>query len=967
MLSRTDPAQTRVLEHRRGVLLAVGGPGTGKTTALCERFARLIEGGADPERVALVVRTSWARASATERLRERLGRSLPALQVLSVHALANHVVSRRLSELGYREPPTILSATEQLGLVAELLAHQERAAWPVLGAMLRLKGFADQMRQFVLRAQEALLDPGDLGRRAARAGLAGWDELARFYAEYLDVLDQQGVVDFAGIVRAAAAALRSGDGSGLFDHVMVDDYQEATSATEAVVSSMRSESLVVAGDAGSHVFSFQGTTDRPLREFELAFPEHEHVELTTRHRPAAEARAWTVGHPMDEHLAATRWLRERRQDGISWSEMAIVVRRDEPELASLSATLDEFGIPWTAPDRGLLLLTDRATRPFILALRWLAHPAERDALAEAVLTSELGRCSPAEARGLIRSTIAGGGSPAEALGAPAGGDLSDPAGLATLRRVLDEAGAVAGRSAPDAFRLLWRELPFSHRLVEHAGDSPRGRRDLAAVVALSGLIERAAERPDASVAAVLESLESSGGGPGAGPGSNGSNGVAGPAEAVRILTAHAAAGREFDTVVVVGATEGNFPSLRRPEPLFDLANLDGPLSQADRNRIRLEDERRLFRMVVSRASGQVVLLAGVGVGGEPGGELGSRFATELGVEWEPAPEPSGPEPLTVAEAAAGWRRTLADAGAPAAERLACLDGLRALGVDPTAWWFQRDWTGNEGPLHEDVHVSYSRLDTLENCALQFVLDHELGLGGASGYQAWAGHLVHTIIEECESGQIRRDPEALAAEADRRWDARRFPSLAVSEAYRRLVIERALPAWFREFGAAGPAAARERRFEFEFAGAAVIGFIDRIGGLQGGGSCITDYKTGRSRSAPPAAENLQLAMYFLAVELDGELEAFRPVREVELVFLREQDWRTGGVKRVFKTFGKSGGDVAEYRAASKDRLRGLIERTGDLMRREDYSPNPLANCRFCEFKPLCSLWPEGREVFPVAGR
>ncbi|HJS27921.1 MAG TPA: UvrD-helicase domain-containing protein, partial [Actinomycetota bacterium] len=244
-----DPQQRSVIDHTSGPMLVSGGFGTGKTAVLRERFARLIETGADPERVALVVGSGRARDRARAALLDRLGIALPRLTVVTIQGLAFHVVGERYEQLGYEAPPRVVSASEQRDRVRELLEHEDPQRWPAYGGLLPLRGFADEVRQFVIRAQEALLPPEEIERRAKERGLAGWSELAAFLRHYLAVLDASKEVDFAGLVEQAAAAV--GDGDRLFDHVIVDDYQDTTFGAERLLAELRSGSLVVAGDLGA--------------------------------------------------------------------------------------------------------------------------------------------------------------------------------------------------------------------------------------------------------------------------------------------------------------------------------------------------------------------------------------------------------------------------------------------------------------------------------------------------------------------------------------------------------------------------------------------------------------------------------------------------------------------------------------------------------------------------------------------
>jgi superfamily I DNA/RNA helicase len=953
-----DALQEAVLAHRDGALLVTGAAGTGKSSALRERFALLVESGADPERVALVVGSRRARQTARDALIARLPSSLPSLNVLTFHGLGHLILRERFSALGYAEPPEVLSAADQFALVQDLLQGQDPAEWPAYGHLLTLRGFADQIRQFLLRAQEARLAPEEIGSRAEARGLTGWHELARFYRDYLDVLDADRVVDFAALIGRAEAAISASE-TPLLDHLLVDDYQDATFAQEALVTSLRVHDLVVAADPEAHVFSFQGTTAVPSLRFTEVFEDAAHVELSVPHRTpkAVHVDAWTAPHSSEEYAAIARELRRLHvEDGVDWGDLAVVVRRQGAHVGGLLRALDDARVPRTAPESGVSLAQEPATRPFVLALRWLvATEDERNGLIESVLTSDLVRLSPAAARGLLRVAHTRTGSVGRALEFTDGLTAQEAAQVEEVRGVLDRAARAADRSVLDTFATLWRELPCSRRLVDGGDASVESRRELDSVVAFSSAVAEAGSAADPSVEAFLASLDAGERGPGF------SAWERRDADAVQVLTAHGAAGREFHTVTVAGTVEGNFPSLSRPEPMFDLDALDRLVSQSDRNRARLEDERRLFRMVLGRARERVVLMASRAHADEA--STGSRFVEELGVKWSPVPDPSLTEPISVREAAAVWRRTLADGAMPGAERLAALEGLVTLGVDPRRWWFQRDWTDTGRPLHEHIRASYSKLDVLDNCELQFVLGSELGLGRPVGYQAWVGSLVHRIIEECEKGEIARTLEALTSEVDRRWRPQEFPAKAVSEAWRALAKGRMLPNWFERYGAY-PASATERGFEFDYDGATIVGYIDRIGPDPAGfpGTRITDYKTGNADRAPKANESLQLGIYYLAVLESEELEEFQPVSGVELSYLKG-DWRSGDLVTREWTVGTADREEA-YQDVMREKLSGLVSELKRLNETGSYRPNYQANCFFCEFQSLCPLFPEGRPLFDV---
>ncbi|MGH2765351.1 MAG: PD-(D/E)XK nuclease family protein [Actinomycetota bacterium] len=969
----TDSARARVLDHASGPLLVTGPPGSGKTTLLRERAVRLVERGADPSRVALFVLSRRAAREAHDALIQRLARSLPEVPVFTVHGFAYRVIGRRFGDLGYAEPPQVLSAPEQYAVVRELLAGERDADWPTFGRLLGVRGFAQQVADVVLRAQERLLGPEDLEAAAERAGRDEYREVAAFYGRYLDAQLSAGRADFAGLLLQAATLLRRDlSEEEAYPHVLVDDYQDVTFATEGILESLgrAAETVVVAADPPGHVFAYRGGSRVPLSRLDRTLPGLRRVELTEVHRrgiePAALRRldeprapdgdppepgveALAFDHPGEEaDAAAHELLRARVEDGVPWESMAIIVRRYGEYLTALRHALNRHDVPFVVVAEAAAVASEPANRPVIDLFRYVLRHDEREQLLERLLLSPVVGLDPHALRRLRREARLRDVSLLALVEEPPA-DLPEDLGQAVggFGALVGDLGRDAARLGPDAlFYQVWARLPWFRDLVGSEGPS----RDLDALAALAEVLSRFVERrPGATTAEYLDTLDAAEFGP---------DPWIPPEErrphAVRIVSAHRAHGMECDVTVVVGCLEGEFPSLGHGEALVDLESLVDPKPAAERMRERLASERALFRLAISRARRRTVLTASRSTSAR-NPRTPTRFAARLGLDWDRATE-EVPPAASLVTLEASLRRSLADGAAPRVERLASLAALPAAGAEPHTWWGGRDWTDPGEPLHAgEIRTSYSRFGTLENCALQYLYGVEMGLDPERSHQMWVGTLIHDIVDRAQRGELERSEEAVLGALDEVWRQEVFPNRAL-ERQRYLDAQKMLRLWLADETLGEPIES-EVGFEFPIDGAVVRGRIDAVYRFGEGGTRVVDYKTSRYTPTQDQVQaSLQLGAYYLAMKRVPELAELGEPRLLELAYLFAES-SDGGYKHMSVKPERMG--TGEYEAWAEGTILELLE----TVRAERFAPSPEADCMWCRFKPICPVWPQGAEVAP----
>ena len=528
-MEHTDE-QRRVVDHAGGLLRVGGGPGTGRTTALAARYLALVgEGGHRPSAVLVVNRNRPAAARFLDAVLPHLRGAFDALPVTTWFGVAFDLVGRDRDG-----PVRLLSTSEQRGVVGRLLARESPADWPVFGRYLGRDAFADEVAAALREDPSAEEGGGATGE--------GGDELARFADRYRAVLAERGQVDAAGLLATAAGVARP----GRYDHVLVDDHDEASPACARLLAA-------VAGPGAGLTVVAESAAGWPADE----------VVLTRRFRQPAPPLLVTCPHPSTEAEAVAGELLAARAEGVAWSQMAVLVRHSPLRGRAVARALSRHGIP-VAPGPGLGTgMGDPAVAAIIDLLRWSAGDEE---VVDRLLVS-----------------------PLSGLG---------PDGLQALR---DEVAAAAsdGHATPAELAFTVWERGLGHLVGGRYGDDA----SLDAVVAfVDGLAHHADHaRSGQSVDGLLAEL----GDDGLEPDPWRVSHAAADPEAVTVASIAAAAGREWHTVVVAGCVEGELPRIRGRAPLFDRS----PRSPAERRRDSLAEERRLFRTACSRATARTVAIA----------------------------------------------------------------------------------------------------------------------------------------------------------------------------------------------------------------------------------------------------------------------------------------------------------------------------------------------------------------------
>lgn len=556
----------------------------------------------------------------------------------------------------------------------------------------------------------------------------------------------------------------------------------------------------------------------------------------------------------------------------------------------------------------------------------------------------------------------------------------EAAPLQRVLKALGRAGKVRrdGGGLEDVLWAVWTASTLERRWV---GQSERGGavgmqadRDLDAVV---GMFEAAAayvdRLPRATIEGFVEYLEQQ-----QIPQDNAP--VTDPGEAVTICSAHAAAGREWDTVAVAAVQEGIWPNLRPRgtllgvEELVDLlAGVGGSGEKVSRAAPLLAEERRLLLVACSRAKRSLLVTAVESVTGDQD-LVPSRFLAELDADADAGQPGRIPPPIDpgralamhalIAElrAAACDPEALPERRARAARQLGRLAEAGVRGAHPDDWYGTAELSSTD-PLWDNVDgaiaLSPSTVDQLSTCPLRWALERHGG-GDGENPHALKGNLVHTLVQalagQVSEAQVKQalvkawkkvDPGAQEGE---NWYSR-------AELRRTETMVDTFLSWLRntrdELTSVGVEVPVDCILPARGPGEQAVrisGRVDRVERDALGRFVIVDVKTGKTPISRQAAEDhAQLATYQVAAA-EGALGDGEP-GGARLVYVAKPNAKEGATQRMQPGLDADGIDA----------WRGVIHDAADASKGPSYLAMRNDGCRHCKVAGSCPVQDTGRQV------
>ncbi len=412
--------QRRAVEHGSdtpapGPLLVIAGAGSGKTNTLAHRVARLVDCGADPQRILLLTFSRRAAAELERRAGQvlslsrgqRAGDKPPSLPWAGTfHSVGARILREYAERVGLAPNFTIHDRGDSEDLMA--LARHEQLENEA--TKTRFPGAATCLAIYS-RTVNSGASLATVLKDCYPWCAALEEKLRALFGKYVSEKQAQQILDFDDLLLYWAGMMSvpelAAEVAARFEHVLVDEYQDTNVLQGSILRLLKPDGrgVTVVGDDAQAIYSFRAATVRNILDFPDQYsPTAAVITLETNYRStqaildASNAvislakerytkdlvtdrtggqrpRLVTVQDEFAQAQYAAEQVLAHRENGVALKNQAVLVRTSS-HSAQLELELGRRNIPFVKFG-GLRFLEASHVKDVLSILRWIDNPRGR--------------------------------------------------------------------------------------------------------------------------------------------------------------------------------------------------------------------------------------------------------------------------------------------------------------------------------------------------------------------------------------------------------------------------------------------------------------------------------------------------------------------------------------------------------------------------------------------------------------
>ena len=612
-LAGLNEQQLAAVQHINGPIMIVAGAGSGKTKVLTTRIAHLMNNGVDAFNILALTFTNKAAAEMKERVEKALGNTEARnLYIGTFHSVFAKILRSDAHKLGYPNNFTIYDTDDAKSIIKGIVKDMN----------LDDKHYKPSfIYNRISAAKNGLINPATyrldnyIQQEDAKSNRP---LLADIYEMYAKKCFRNGAMDFDDLLFNMHNLLTQHPDAlakyqGRFKYILIDEYQDTNTAQYAIIKMLgaRNENICVVGDDAQSIYSFRGATVQNILQFQDDYDDVVVIKLEQNYRSTQTIldvantvignnknqipkQLWT-SNAEGEKILLARTMTDNDEgrfvaDSIKEQQMRnhyankdfVVLYRTNAQSRSFEESLRRMNIPYKLVG-GTSFYQRKEVKDFLAYLRVIVNPQDEE---------NLKRIINYPARGIGKTSIDRIIVRANQLDVSFWETISNPDidgvrssqtdafvnMIKSFGTMLQKQNAYDVAFAVGKHTGLVADL-YNDKSVEGIARYENVQELLNSIKEFTETPDEEGELQEKTLGTYLQQITLL---------TDADQDKDENADAVKLMTIHAAKGLEFPCVFVVGMEENLFPSAMS---MYDRADL--------------EEERRLFYVAITRAKARL--------------------------------------------------------------------------------------------------------------------------------------------------------------------------------------------------------------------------------------------------------------------------------------------------------------------------------------------------------------------------